>query len=77
MTWHEKLTCDKVRLTLGQERLYIAHVIPYTGPEVNTQKSEYMAVSHHQNAGQNWNVLIANKSAENVTQFKYLETVTK
>jgi hypothetical protein len=32
------------------------------GLEVNTEKPKYMAVSHHQNAGQNHNLLIANKS---------------
>jgi hypothetical protein len=35
-------------------------------------------MSHHQNAGQNHHSLIADKSFQNVTKFKYLETaVTK
>jgi hypothetical protein len=31
-----------------------------------------MLLSHHQNAGQNWDMKIANRSFENVSQFKYL-----
>jgi hypothetical protein len=31
-----------------------------------------MLVSHHQNAGQNWYIKIANRSSENVSQFRYL-----
>jgi hypothetical protein len=33
-----------------------------------------MAVSHHQNAGQNHNLLSDNKCSENAVQSKYLET---
>jgi hypothetical protein len=36
-----------------------------------------MFLSPHQNAGQNWNIKIANRWIENVSQFKYLgETLT-
>jgi hypothetical protein len=31
-----------------------------------------MLVSHHQNAGQNHDIKIANRSSENMAQFKYL-----
>jgi hypothetical protein len=31
-----------------------------------------MSISHHQNAGQNYNIMIANRSFEYVTKFKYL-----
>jgi hypothetical protein len=33
-----------------------------------------MLLSHHQNTGQNQDRKIANRSIENVSQFKYLET---
>jgi len=42
--------------------------------EVNTEKTKYMVISHHQNAGQNHSSLIDNKSFENVAKFRYLET---
>jgi hypothetical protein len=42
------------------------------GLEVNAEKTKYMLLSHHQNAGQNHNIKIANRSFENVAQFKYL-----
>jgi hypothetical protein len=40
--------------------------------EANTEKTKYMLLSHHQNAGQNYDKKIANRSFENVAQFKYL-----
>jgi hypothetical protein len=42
--------------------------------EVNTEETGYSLVSHHQNAGQNWDIKTANRSSENGSQFKYLET---
>jgi len=44
------------------------------GLEINTEKNKYMVVSRRQNAGQNRNLLIANKYFENVEQFKYFGT---
>jgi hypothetical protein len=44
------------------------------GLEVNTEKTKYMLLSRHQNAGQNHDINIANRSFENVAQFKYLGT---
>jgi hypothetical protein len=41
------------------------------------KKTEYMLLSHYQNAGKNWDTKTVNRSFENVQQFKYLvATVT-
>jgi hypothetical protein len=45
--------------------------------DVNTEKTKYMLLSHHQNAGQNHDINIVNRSFEKVAQFKYLETTVK
>jgi hypothetical protein len=42
------------------------------GLEVNTKKTKYMFLSHHQKSGQNHNLIIANKPFENVPEFKCL-----
>jgi hypothetical protein len=42
--------------------------------EINIEKTKYMLLSHHQNAGQNQDIKITNRSFENVSQFKYLGT---
>jgi hypothetical protein len=42
------------------------------GLEVNTEKTKYMLLSHHQNVEQNHNLKIFNRSLENVAQFQYL-----
>jgi hypothetical protein len=44
------------------------------GLEVNTEETKYMSLSHHQNAGQNHDMKIANRCFENVAQFRYLGT---
>jgi site-specific DNA-adenine methylase len=44
------------------------------GLEVNTEKTKYMLLSRHQNAGQNHDIKIANRFFEKVIQFRYLET---
>jgi hypothetical protein len=37
------------------------------GLEVNVEKTKYMLVSYDQNADQNWDIKIGNKSFENVS----------
>jgi hypothetical protein len=44
------------------------------GLEINVEKTKYMLLSRHRNAGQNRDIKIANRSFENVSQFKYLGT---
>jgi hypothetical protein len=44
------------------------------GLEVSTEKTKYMLLSRHQNAGQNRDIKIANRCFENVALFKYLGT---
>jgi hypothetical protein len=42
------------------------------GPEINVEKPKYVLLSHHQNEGQKQDMKIANRSFENVSQFKCL-----
>jgi hypothetical protein len=42
------------------------------GLGVNTEKTKYMFLSHHQNVGQNHDIKIGNRCFENVAQFRYL-----
>jgi DNA-directed RNA polymerase alpha subunit len=42
------------------------------GLEVNAEKAKYMLMYCHQNAGQNHNVKVANRSFENMAKFRNL-----
>jgi hypothetical protein len=44
------------------------------GLEINVEKTKCMLMSCHQDAGQDHHIKIANRSFENVSQFKYLGT---
>jgi hypothetical protein len=46
------------------------------GLEVNREKTKYMFLSRHQNAGQNRDIKIGDRWFENVAQFRYLGTTT-
>jgi hypothetical protein len=41
----------------------------YIGLEVNTEKTKYVLLSRHQNAGQNHDMKTSNRGFENVEQF--------
>jgi hypothetical protein len=41
---------------------------------VNTEKTKYVLLSRQQNAGQSYDIKIANRCFENVAQFRYLGT---
>jgi hypothetical protein len=45
--------------------------------EVNAEKTKYMLLARHQNAGHNHDVMIVDRSFENVAQFKYLGTMVR
>jgi hypothetical protein len=44
------------------------------GLEVNTEKTKYILLSRHQNAGPNHDIKIGKRCFENVEQFRYLGT---
>jgi hypothetical protein len=48
--------------------------IKEVGLEVNTEKTKYMLLSRHENAGENHDIKIAARCFENVSQFRYLGT---
>jgi hypothetical protein len=44
---------------------------------ISLEETKYVLLSRHQNVGQNRDIKIANRSFENVSQFKYLgKTIT-
>jgi hypothetical protein len=45
------------------------------GLEVNTEKTKYMLLSRHQNAGQSHDIKIGNKYFENVAKFRYFNSI--
>jgi hypothetical protein len=45
--------------------------------EISTAKTDYMSLSRHHNAVQNDDIKIANRSFENVAQFRYLGTTVR
>jgi hypothetical protein len=47
------------------------------GREVNTEKTNYILLSRHQNAGQNHDIKVVNLCFENVAQFRHLGTTIR
>jgi hypothetical protein len=60
--------------TIQKSRETLIDASKEVGLEINVEKTKYMLLSHHQNVGQNWDLRIANRLFENVSQFKYLGT---
>jgi hypothetical protein len=60
-------TLNKITETLNDSSKVI-------GLEVNIEKTKYILVYHDQNADQNRDIKIGNRSYENVSQFRYLGT---
>jgi hypothetical protein len=83
---HQLLVCaDDMNLlgdnidTVKKKKQNLIDASEEVGLEVNTEKTKYMLLSHHQNAGQNHDikVLLGIRSFEDVARFRYLgKTVT-
>jgi hypothetical protein len=54
----------------------LLHASKEVGLEINIEKTKYTLLSRQQNVGQIRDIKIANRSFENVSEFKYLRTVT-
>jgi hypothetical protein len=60
--------------TIEKNTETLIHASKEVGPEINVEKTKYLLLSCQQNVGQNRDIRIANRSFENVSQFKYLGT---
>jgi hypothetical protein len=60
--------------TIRKNRETLIDASKEVGLEVNTEKTKYMVLFPHQNAGQNHDMKIPNRCFENVAQFRYLGT---
>jgi hypothetical protein len=78
---HQLLPCaDDVNLlegnidTIKKNTETLIDATKEVGLEINVEKTKYILLSRHQNVGRNWDIKIANRSSENVSQFIYLGT---
>jgi hypothetical protein len=60
--------------TIKKNTETLIDAIKEVGLEVSTEKSKYMLLSHHQNAGQNHDIKIVDRCFVNVAQFRSLGT---
>jgi hypothetical protein len=58
--------------TINKSTETLIYAIKEVDLEINVEKTKYMLLSRHQNAGQSWDIKIENRSFENVPHFKYL-----
>jgi hypothetical protein len=58
--------------TTKKNRETLSDISKVIGLEVNIEKTKYMPLCRHQNAGKNHDIKTANRSFENVAQLKYL-----
>jgi hypothetical protein len=73
---HVNLWGDNID-TIKKNTETLIDVSKEVGLEVNAGTIKYMLPSRHQNDGQNHDIKTANRSFENVAQFKYLGTTDK
>jgi hypothetical protein len=60
--------------TIKKNTQTLTDISKEVGLEVNTEKTKYMLLSRHQNAGQNQDIKIDNRCFENVAYLRYLGT---
>jgi hypothetical protein len=71
-----KMLGDSIK-TLKKNTGTLTDASEEVGLEINTEKTKYMLLSYHQNAGKNHDIKIDNRFFENVAQLKNLrKTVT-
>jgi hypothetical protein len=59
---------------LNKNTGYLIVASKEVGLDVNAEKTKYMLLSRHQNAGQDLNMQVINRSFDDMAQFKYLGT---
>jgi hypothetical protein len=67
-----KLLSDDIGTNHEERYRKLINANKEVGLEVNAAKTKYTALFHHQNAGQNHDMKIANRCFKNGAQFKYL-----
>jgi hypothetical protein len=58
--------------TINKNEMTLTDATKEVGPKENVEKTKYMLLSDHQNAGQNLDIKPASRSFEIVAQLKYL-----